>query len=71
MLHNRSPSGCGSLSDRALRPWPEAAVLLIVFVVALRSLRRTTAQSNAARFPWTKRPAICSDSRTAVRPAVA
>jgi hypothetical protein len=41
MLRNRSPSGCGSLSDRALRPWPEAAVLLIVFVVALRSLRRT------------------------------
>jgi hypothetical protein len=34
MLHNHSPNRRGLLSDRALRPQPEGAVLLIVFVAA-------------------------------------
>jgi hypothetical protein len=61
--HDRSPNRRGSLSDRALRPWLEAAVLLILlFCGAFYSLRQTTVQSNAAR-SWVKRPAICCDSK--------
>jgi hypothetical protein len=34
MPHDHSPNRRGLLSDRALRPQPEGAVLLIVFVAA-------------------------------------
>src|SRR6516225_5534632 len=55
--HDRSPNRHGSLSDRALRPWLEAAVLLILlFCGAFYSLRQTTVQSNAARFPRSNVP---------------
>ena len=71
MPHNRSPNSCGSLSDRALRPWPEAAVLLIDCLCwgALHSAPDNSSKQRGA-FPYTKRPAICSDSRTAVCPGV-
>jgi hypothetical protein len=62
MPHARSPNRCGSLSDRALRPWPEAAVLLI-FVRRFHSLRRTTVQSNAARFPRLNVPRFVAIAR--------
>jgi hypothetical protein len=48
MPHDRSSNRCGSRSDRALRPWPEAAVLLIVFVAA-RSILCAGQQLKAAR----------------------
>jgi hypothetical protein len=51
MSHDRSLGLRGSLSERALRPCPKAAVLLISWLRAFRSLRRTTVQSNRAHFP--------------------
>jgi hypothetical protein len=48
MPHDRSPSLGGSLSDRALRLWPEAAVLLIFFVAA-RSILCARQQFKATR----------------------
>ena len=51
MSHDRSLGLRGSLSERALRPWPKAAVLLISWLRAFRSFRRTTVQSNRAHLP--------------------
>jgi hypothetical protein len=48
MPHDRSSNRRGSLSDRALRPQPEAAVLLIVFVAA-RSILCARQQLKATR----------------------
>jgi hypothetical protein len=55
----------GSLSDRALRPWPEAAVLLIFFVAArsilcarqqFKATRRVFPRLNVLRFVAIARP---------------
>jgi hypothetical protein len=51
MSHDRSLGLRGSLSERALRPWRKAAVLLTSWLRSFRSLRRTTVQSNPAHFP--------------------
>jgi len=64
MPHVRSPNLYGSLSDRALRPWPEAAVLLIVFVAArsicakqeFKATRRVFPKLNVPRFVVMARP---------------
>ena len=64
MPHDRSLSLRGSLSDRALRPWPEAAVLLI-FLVAARSVLCAGQEFKATRRVFPKRPAIRCDSKAA------
>src|SRR5262249_60813285 len=54
----------GLLSDRALRPWLEAAVLLILLCCgAFYSLRQTTVQSSAARFPRSNVPRFVATAR--------
>ena len=56
----------GSLSDRALRPWPEAAVLLIFFVAARVLFAPDNSSKQRGAFSYVKRPAICCDSKAAV-----
>ena len=64
MPHDRSPNRCDSLSDRALRRWPEAAVLLILFVAARSILcAGQQFQSNAARFPRLNVPRFVAIAR--------
>jgi hypothetical protein len=70
MPHDRLPNLRDSLSDRALRPRPEAAVLLISLLRRVPFLAPNNSAKQRGAFSWVKRSALCCDIRAAVCPGV-